>query len=89
MSKNLVFILAIGTVVLATPFVSIPNAWKNPFYIIFGVIIAYISYRERHGKRKTTSIGGKKMKKVVGGVTHVETPGEGVTEPLVTQKGEL
>jgi|GEM_PF-7125122 len=53
MQKNLITILAGVLAVLATPFISIPSSWKEPFFIVIALTIAVISYREKHAKRKS------------------------------------
>ncbi|MEK7567307.1 MAG: hypothetical protein AAB513_00090 [Patescibacteria group bacterium] len=50
MQKN--FFIVLGIFVALLPFISIPNSYKTPVYIILGATMAIASYRERYLKKK-------------------------------------
>lgn len=63
MNKNLFIVL--GVIVALLPFVSIPNSFKTPIYIILGASIAIVSYRERYMKKKLIGFSAsRRFKKV-------------------------
>lgn len=70
MPKNLITWL--GVLVALLPFITVQSSIKMPLYIASGVIIAVVSYREKHPRRKSVQqFASRKSKKgvVIAGVT--------------------
>jgi hypothetical protein len=87
MFKNLVFILALLMIVIASPFISVPSAWKNPLLIVLAATVAVVSYREKHGKRRSLG-GAKRPKKPMHTTQPTDVPEEVFEVPPTLEQGQ-
>ena len=63
MNKN--FFITLGILVSLLPFISVPNQFKTPVYILLGALIAVVSYREKYIKRRLMGFSAsRRFKKV-------------------------
>lgn len=54
--------MILGVLVALMPFLGFPSGWKNIFYIVFGLVIAALSFLLAIHKRSTRRPGSRKEK---------------------------
>lgn len=64
MGKN--FITTLGVLVALLPFVTIPSSYKIPLFVLLGSMIAYVSYKEHHQKKKVVGISKRGRRSTLG-----------------------